>query len=62
MPGPHPDRTAARRREQAAKTARLARALRENLHRRKAQAGARSDAAAADLSGVEVSPKSKRED
>jgi hypothetical protein len=57
-----PKPLAAKAREQTAKNERLARALRENLRRRKAQAGARRDPPAADLSGTEVSPKSKRGD
>jgi hypothetical protein len=48
----------------AARDARLARALRDNLRRRKAQANARAaaGATAADLSGGALSHKSKRDD
>jgi hypothetical protein len=73
-----PRLTAAKKSEQAARDERRARALRENLHRRKEQARARtsnevapSDRRQADsreagealgLSGAEVSPKSNRND
>jgi hypothetical protein len=60
--------------KQAARDARLARALRDNLHRRKAQARARQPApdpapadgvpgdAAGDLSADALSPKSNRDE
>jgi hypothetical protein len=57
-----PDLTDPKRRERATKNERLARALRENLRRRKAQAEGRARDATADLSGTGVSPKSKRGD
>jgi hypothetical protein len=57
-----PDPTAAPRRAPSAKNQRLARALRDNLGRRKAQARARADTDAADLSGAKLSPKSNHRD
>lgn len=59
--------TPARRRERAERDERLARALRDNLQRRKEQSRARKrlppgDPSAGGLSGAPVSHKSKRDD